>query len=229
MKIVPEPGRSGRRRPQRQPTDLQPRLRDKIVVAALQEFAFVGFEAASVLRIATAAGVHHPHIYYYFRSKEDLWREASTQAFAPIFERVAIEGPKLLDLGPVEACEHAIRTFTRFSAENPLAALIVTRETLNPGTRLDWLTEHLLAPLHQIMVPLLEHGMAVGVFRPIPIPHFMQAMVGAVVSFFSSGPALRPLYGIDPLAPDSIDRHVDFIADLLIEGIKARPARADRI
>lgn len=223
MTTVPEFGKSGRRRSPRQPSALQPRLREKIVSAAAQEFATVGFDAASVLRIAMAAGVHHPHIYYYFRSKEELWREASTRAFAPIFERVAIEGPKLAHLGPIEACEHAIRTFTRFSAENPVAALIVTRETLNPGSRLDWLTEHLLTPLHQIMVPLLEHGMAVGVLRPIPIPHFMQAMVGAVVSFFSSGPALRPLYGIDPLTPESIERHVDFMASLLIEGIRARP------
>lgn len=221
---MPQTTRNGRNRTQRSASDLQPKLREKIVTAALQEFAAVGFEAASVLRIAAAAGVHHPHIYYYFRNKEELWREASTRAFAPIFETVQIEQPKLAGLSLLEACEYAIRTFTRFSADNPLAALIVTRETLSPGSRLDWLTENMLSPLHQILVPLLEAGVASGVIRPIPVPHFMQAMVGAVVSFFNSGAALRSLYGIDPLAPETVDTHVDFIATLLIDGIRPRPA-----
>ena len=47
--------------------------RQRLLQAAAQEFAAVGFQKASLGRIAEAAGVSKPALYYYFEDKADLF------------------------------------------------------------------------------------------------------------------------------------------------------------
>jgi AcrR family transcriptional regulator len=49
--------------------------KDKILVAALDEFAKKGFAGTRVDQIAQAAGVNKAMIYYHFASKEELFNE----------------------------------------------------------------------------------------------------------------------------------------------------------
>jgi AcrR family transcriptional regulator len=66
---------------------LDPQRRERLVTAAAREFAFEGYEAASLGRIAEEAGVSKPSLYYYFEDKADLyativreaWRRLSPQ------------------------------------------------------------------------------------------------------------------------------------------------------
>ncbi|MDD3444984.1 MAG: TetR/AcrR family transcriptional regulator [Zavarzinia sp.] len=209
-----------RKRAPRQRPELQPNLREQILTAALGEFASAGFDAASILRIAAAAGVHHPHIYYYFKNKGELWREVATRAFVPLNSAIE-EGRPLLDqVPPLDALGAAIRQFALFSADNPRAGLIVARETLSPGPRLDWLIDALLRPLHQVMVTILERAIAEGAIRPVPIPSVIQTMIGAVVSYFSGGAALRKLYDIETLSPPAIETHTEFLVELILRGLR---------
>ena len=46
-----------------------------ILQAASQEFADKGFAAAKTSDIADKAGLPKPNVYYYFKSKENLYRE----------------------------------------------------------------------------------------------------------------------------------------------------------
>lgn len=211
-----------RKRASRQKTELQPNLREAILLAAMQEFADAGFDAASILRIAAAAGVHHPHIYYYFKNKEQLWREAATRAFAPLQVQVEAGRPLLAQVPPLEALAVAIRQFAHFSAQNRLAALIVARESLSPGARLDWLSENILLPLHQILIDILQDAIDKGIIRPVPITSVIQAMIGAVVTYFGGAAALVRLHGVDPLAPLSIETHTEFLVELFVNGLRMK-------
>ncbi|MCF4165581.1 TetR/AcrR family transcriptional regulator [Zavarzinia compransoris] len=216
------PTKTTRKRASRQKADLQPNLREAILLAAMQEFACAGFDAASILRIAAAAGVHHPHIYYYFKNKEQLWREAATRAFAPLRTQVETGRPLLAQVPPLDAFAVAIRQFAHFSADNRMAALIVARETLAPGTRLDWLAENILLPLHQILIDILGDAIDKGIIRPVPITSVIQAMIGAVVTYFGGGAALVRLHGVDPLSPLSIETHTEFLVDLFVNGLRTK-------
>ncbi|MBP9042811.1 MAG: helix-turn-helix transcriptional regulator, partial [Spirochaetes bacterium] len=46
---------------------------DKILNGALDEFAELGFDGARVDRIAARSGLNKAMIYYYFKSKENLY------------------------------------------------------------------------------------------------------------------------------------------------------------
>lgn len=52
---------------------LEPERRTRLLGSAAQEFASVGFEGASLGRIAESAGMSKPALYYYFEDKADLY------------------------------------------------------------------------------------------------------------------------------------------------------------
>ena len=58
--------------PRKRFADLEQPRRNRILGAAAHEFAERGYEAASVNRIITEAGISKGSLYYYFDDKEDL-------------------------------------------------------------------------------------------------------------------------------------------------------------
>jgi len=72
--------RARRRRPRRvgRPRAVAGRVRarEEILDAAVEAFAALGYEAASVRQLTRRLGVSHNLVHHYFRSKADLWRAA---------------------------------------------------------------------------------------------------------------------------------------------------------
>ncbi len=73
----------------------------KILEASLEEFAAYGFEGARVDRIGQKAGINKAMIFYYFASKQNLYRTVIKEVlldFIPRVQRVVMEArtPELL-------------------------------------------------------------------------------------------------------------------------------------
>ena len=62
--------------------DLTARSRERILRAALAEFAIKGFDGTTTAAIARHAGVTQPLVHYHFTSKIVLWKAAVHSAFA---------------------------------------------------------------------------------------------------------------------------------------------------
>ena len=60
---------------------LDPPRRERLIAAAAREFAFEGYEAASLGRIAEETGVSKPALYYYFEDKADLYATVVREAW----------------------------------------------------------------------------------------------------------------------------------------------------
>lgn len=56
-------------------SSIRERNKELILRAASEEFADKGFAASKTSDIAAKAGVPKPNVYYYFKSKENLYRE----------------------------------------------------------------------------------------------------------------------------------------------------------
>jgi AcrR family transcriptional regulator len=70
-----------------------PDTRSRILAAALKEFAAKGFDGARVEAIARRAHVTKGLIFYYFPSKESLFRELAEQRIAPRAESLETDTP----------------------------------------------------------------------------------------------------------------------------------------
>src|SRR4051794_24909594 len=64
-----------------EPADLTERARDRILSAALEEFANRGYDGTTTAEIARHAGVTQPLVHYHFETKDALWRAAVGGAF----------------------------------------------------------------------------------------------------------------------------------------------------
>jgi AcrR family transcriptional regulator len=97
---------------------------DAILAGAMQEFMTCGYAAASMDRIAQAAGVSKPTLYSYFQDKEGLFTALIHQMTLddPILK--AVEG-EFMHL-PFRDCLQQLATnlLDKFSGEQPLLTLV---------------------------------------------------------------------------------------------------------
>ena len=216
MSNVPEQTRKRGRPPKSADGDDR---RDQILRAALKVFSLAGFDGSTTAEIAEEAGVTQPLLNYYFKSKDELWREAASTAYANL-ERIFTQATKeLSDLDPLSRLRVMIRKFVYFSAQYPEIPRLVMLEGMRESERLDWLVEHSMRPLHEVMDSLLLDAEATGQIRVLRKPNMAFIMIGAASFFFTAAPIVSRLYGIELLSPEEIDAHVETVTEILLQGI----------
>jgi AcrR family transcriptional regulator len=96
-----------------------PQRRELIVEAALAEFAELGYEAASVGRVATAAGVSRTVLYDHFPSKLELFKQLlhTEQQELISYLSAAFDSPGTTE----DRWRAAFDAFFRFVEQQPLA------------------------------------------------------------------------------------------------------------
>jgi TetR/AcrR family transcriptional regulator len=106
--------------------------KDAILAAARREFAARGFAGARVENIARAAGCNKAMLFYYFSSKEKLYRAVLAKALGEIFAELS--GVVHAELTPESFLEKFPEIYIRFLARNPdLPRILVFDLVHNPG------------------------------------------------------------------------------------------------
>jgi AcrR family transcriptional regulator len=91
--------------------------KDAILAAARREFASQGFSGARVESIARAAGCNKAMLFYYYSSKEKLYRAVLELALSEIFAEIG--GVVHERLTPENFMERFPEIYIRFLARNP--------------------------------------------------------------------------------------------------------------
>jgi AcrR family transcriptional regulator len=106
--------------------------RELIVEAALEEFAELGYEAASVGRIAAAAGVSRTVLYDHFASKHELFGQLLRSQYAALL--AFLSEPIASDAPVRERMQATYDAFFRFVEERPAGwrLLFPSRPPLDP-------------------------------------------------------------------------------------------------
>ncbi len=84
--VKPGPGRPGEKSEVN--VVLEKNTKDKIFKAALKEFSTYGFSGARMDRIARGAKINKALIFYYFSSKETLYRLIMREVFSEVYPRM---------------------------------------------------------------------------------------------------------------------------------------------
>jgi TetR/AcrR family transcriptional regulator len=101
----------------------------KILDASLKEFAAFGFEGARVDRIAETAGVNKAMIFYYFSSKQNLYRTVIKNAmldFIPKVQRVIGESST-----PAQLFEALPELYIRYFSRKKEIIQIIGRQLIH--------------------------------------------------------------------------------------------------
>ena len=172
--------------------------RQRIVEAAIEEFAAHGFEAAGTRAIAGRAGVTQGLVTYHFAAKDELWRAAADRIFGQMAEVVP---PGTNGLDPA-----ALRAYVEFSARHPEVFHFMVDAGRHDDDRLRWLVDTHLAPRFDSITG--------GSRSRARMVHRYYAVVGAVSLIFAVGPECRALTGHDPQDEEMTRAHADLIVDL---------------
>ncbi|MER6272650.1 MULTISPECIES: TetR/AcrR family transcriptional regulator [unclassified Streptomyces] len=132
MSDTPAGGGAGTRRRGRPPRTESADTRDRILVAAREEFSEHGYEKTSVRGIAKAAGVDSALVHHYFGTKEQIFEAAIAVAFAP-----TLNAPAAIADGPLDGVGERLTRFIFGIWENPTTRkplLAIVRSAVNNET-----------------------------------------------------------------------------------------------
>ena len=176
--------------------------RARILDAALDAFAAVGFEGASLRRIAEDAGVTHQLVVYHFKTKDALWRAAIRELLE------VARGPRepVDGVEPGEAVRLWVRGFVRFTARHPQFHRITTIEGQADTPRFRWLLDTYVRPAFERSVETIGRAQAAGQARAGDPARLHYAAIGLVTTNLVYALEYQAITGVDPFQREEIDR-----------------------
>jgi len=138
---------------------------DRILKAALQEFANKGLDGARVDEIAHASGANKNMIYHYFKSKEQLFLAVLESVYENVRSRQ--QDLSLRHLDPTTALRRLVEHTADIWIEVPEFNRLLASENLHQAkhVRRSKKIQSMYLPLMDSLKDILDRGVKDGVFR----------------------------------------------------------------
>ena len=199
---------------------------ERILTAALAEFAQRGLAGARVDEIARRAKINKQALYYYFGSKDKLFQAALTFGYGK-----SMAGLDLDDLASLPAdlaMRRVIGVIFDHFRETPYVVEMIAHENHYRG---EHLTEDVLAAVREAVAPLraairlvLRRGQKEGLFARQTDPTQFYLTVFATCMFhFANAFTLSAILGQDLLAEPMIAERRRHLQDVLVGGLRIQP------
>lgn len=188
--------------------------KDKIILAAIDEFAEHGYQAATVRNICTRAGVNVAAVNYHFSGKAELYRRA--------IEKINANKPKLPDAEQIVAdadirvvMRKWIKAFVTKSGDEKIISnrqfeKIAYHAMLNPAEIFDEIFDHYIKPdiasLERILKKCLPADTSDAVLRTR-----MFAILGSCTFYFFHYSLVDKISG----SADFMEENIEMITDLI--------------
>jgi len=200
-----------------------PDVRRRILEAAEGVFAERGYGAAATREIAARAGIGKRMLFYYFASKEAVYRAVLARVVSGM---VAIHERFRAEPGPVGLAD-AMQGITLFAAANLPALRVLTREIMDGGPYVAELAREYLGPLFAAGTAEVSRNMDRGIFRPGDPMHVLIHVAGVTLYYFQMLPLLEQVWDRDPLAPATLAERAAAVRDCLLYGLMQPAARGE--
>jgi TetR/AcrR family transcriptional regulator len=179
--------------PSRSQAERADQTRTRILDAATQEFSANGLAGARTERIAEAAGVNKALLYYYFRSKDELYNAALEAVAARVAEiSMAVLG-KECSAGE-RLLRFALNHFDRIYSQ-PVFQTLMQQEMIRfrkgESNAMSPLIEKLFKPMGEKVFALAKEGIESGELIPVESSQLVYAVLGPNVFYFLSAPMMR--------------------------------------
>jgi len=190
-------------------------VRQRILDAAEALFAERGYGAATTREIAARAGIGKRMLFYYFASKEAVYRAVLERVVSGM---VAIHQRFRSEPGPMGLAD-AMQGITLFAAANQSALRVLTREIMDGGPYLADLAREHLGPLFAAGTAEVARNMERGIFRAGDPMQVLIHVAGITLYYFQMVPLLAQIWDRDPLAPATLVERAAAARDCLLYGL----------
>ena len=169
-----------------------PGTRDRILAAAMEEFAARGFDGAKVDRIAQHARLNKAMLYYHFHNKAALFLEILRGQFSAVAD--AVESVRSAGGSPEQQLRGFAETIARQALARPQFPHMWLREIADGGRHVD---ASVIGEFRRILATLgaiLGDGQRAGDFVKAD-PFIVQISIVAPLMFFAASAPLRERAG----------------------------------
>lgn len=180
-------------------------VRQRIFASALRLFSSRGFAATSLREVAEDARVSKPMIYYYFRSKEELYGSIVQEILAEMAS--SIRSRVEPGASPPERLISFCRAYLDYFMQNEDVIALILREVFGLGDAMARFSETLGEQVRRPLDEILEAGMAVGVFHNDHVGRCATAITGILNMFI-----LAHVFSGTRLDRDEIVHQVEYYA-----------------
>jgi len=166
----------------------------RILAAAVQEFAEKGFFGARMQAMADAAGVNKAMLHYYFRSKENLYRQVLQVTFQALWQNVE---EILQEEAPIiQRLDRVVDLYMDLFIRNPGLVRIILREVAGGGEQLRQSIKYLktvgITPRRSLLRVEAEMG-----FNQDDLLHLIVSLIGLCLFSTFAEPFLGELFDLD--------------------------------
>jgi TetR/AcrR family transcriptional regulator len=187
------------------------RRRSEILAAAEAVFGEKGFAGTRLEDVADRLEMRRPSLLYYFADKEALY-DATFEAILEHFWS-RIETAREAE-GPLERMDAIASAWIECLSGRPNAARILLRQIVDvlPSRSRD--VQARLAAILAAIREEIDEGVEVGLFKPVDARMYATTIAGASMFWVAAQPVVERSFGIDPLAPETLEEFRDMLAHL---------------
>ena len=200
-------------------------VRERILSAAAEEFAELGFDGARIDSITRRANVGKAMVYYHVGDKASLYETIFCNSLDRV--RGVLERPPVAVQGPQEQLRQFVRAVVTAATEDPNFPPLLLREIAAGGVNLPPPVVARIGSLFEAIRKVLEDGQENGEFLGFD-PTIMHFLIGGSVMVVCGSLALRRrLADLGVMASAntvSPDRLAEEIAYLFLNGLTRRDA-----
>lgn len=190
-------------------------VRERVLQAALECFGMFGFEGTSTRAVADRAAVTHTLVLYHFQSKEQLWIATMEHALTHYGDSINDHLKDSHGMPAREALATFIEQFVRMSAAQPQIHRILTMESNQGTSRMEWVIEHFLRGHFTMVKDLIRRGQDEGSVRECDPARLYYHIIGAGGTPFTISMEYKALTGRDVFSEAEILRNIAFIYELV--------------
>ena len=161
-------------------SSIRERNKERILRAASEEFADKGFAASKTRDIAAKAGVPKPNVYYYFKSKENLYREVLESIIEPILKAST---PFSAEGEPAAVLTAYIRSKIRISRDLSFASKVFASEIMHGAPHLSASQVEQLNTQARHNIECIQTWIERGQLAPIDPHHLMFSIWAATQTY----------------------------------------------
>jgi TetR/AcrR family transcriptional regulator len=200
---------------------IRERNKELILRAASEEFADKGFAATKTSDIAAKAGLPKPNVYYYFKSKDNLYREVLESIIAPIMQAST---PFNADGDPKEVLSAYIRSKIRISRDLPHASKVFASEIMHGAPHLSPNQVEQLNEQARHNIECIQHWIDRGQIAHVDAHHLMFSIWAATQTYADFDWQISAVTGKAKLADSDYDAAADTIIRMVLKGCEPEVA-----
>lgn len=196
--------------------------KDRILRAAREEFAHKGFAGARVESISQKADINKAMIFYYFHSKENLYKEIIQQALSDLMPRV--NDAFAVIRKPEHFFEIIPRLYMEFFKRNPDLIKIIGQDLLHNPAGISTLIRDLMyaAPIspQTVIQGIIRRWYAQGKITESDPVHFVMNVIPLCLFSFLGKPMVEAILDKEVADDDEfLEARIQSITNLLKRGM----------